>query len=62
MAVYSPHNVKKGFFEYEEFFALRDALPYYLKPVVTFACFAGWRREEIMGLWWKQVVHFRRKK
>jgi len=30
-------NTQKGFFEIGEFSSLRDALPCYLKPVVTFA-------------------------
>jgi integrase len=49
------NNIRKGFVEYEEFVALKDALPYYLKPVVTFAYFTGWRRGEILGLKWNQV-------
>ena len=31
------HNVRKGFFEHEDFLALLDALPDYLKGFVTFA-------------------------
>ena len=31
------NNVRKGFFEHNEYLALRDALPSYLKPFVTFA-------------------------
>lgn len=49
------NNVRKGFVEYEEFAALRDALPFYLKPVLTFGYFTGWRRGEILGLRWNQV-------
>ena len=41
------HNVRQGFFERAEFLTLRAALPDYLKPVVTFAYFTGWRRGEI---------------
>ena len=49
------NNVRQGFFERAEFLALRAALPDYLKPVVTFAYFTGWRRGEIAGLKWHQV-------
>lgn len=48
-------NVRKGFFEHEDFLALREALPDYLKPVVTFAYSTGWRRSEILGLQWSHV-------
>ena len=48
-------NVRKGFFEHETFHALKEALPEYLKPVVTFAYSTGWRKEEIAGVQWNQV-------
>ncbi len=34
-------NTRKGFFEHNEFMALRTALPFYVKPVVTFAYYTG---------------------
>lgn len=49
------NNVRTGFFEYDEFLALRDALPKYLKGVVTFAYKSGWRVAEITGLKWSNV-------
>jgi integrase len=49
------NNARKGFFEHEEFLALRGTLPSYLKGVVTFAYKVGWRISEISGLTWKQV-------
>jgi integrase len=49
------NNVRKGFFEYSEFIALRDALPAEVKPVLTFAYYTGCRRGEIVGLQWSQV-------
>ena len=48
-------NVRKGFFEHDEFLALRDALPSYLKGFVTFAYKVGWRVSELRGLTWSQV-------
>ncbi len=49
------HNTRKGFFEYGDFIALRNALPPYLKGFVTFAYKTGWRVSEITGLTWRQV-------
>jgi integrase len=49
------NNTRKGFFDYWEFVAVRDALPDYLKGYVTFAYKVGWRKEEISGLMWSQV-------
>ena len=49
------NNVRKGFFEHEQFLALRDALLYHLKPFVTFAYKFGWRDTEIAELIWNQV-------
>jgi integrase len=36
-------NRRTGFFEWEQFAALRKRLPEYLKPVMTVAYFTGWR-------------------
>ena len=49
------HNVRTGFFEHEEFLAMRTALPEYLRPVLTFAYYTGRRRGEILGLQGSQV-------
>jgi len=48
-------NVRKGFFEYGEYLALKEVLPEYLKPIVTFAYHSGWRKAEILGLSWEKV-------
>ena len=48
-------NTWKGFFDHREFLALREALPYYLKPVVTFAYHTGWRVGEILGFTWDKL-------
>ncbi len=49
------HNVRKGFFEREQFEAVRNHLPAYLRPVITFAYITGWRRGEVLSLQWPQV-------
>jgi len=48
-------NVRKGFFEYAEYLGVKDALPGYLKAIVTFGYFSGWRISEILGLTWDRV-------
>jgi integrase len=48
-------NVRKGFFEHNEYLALKSTLPDYLKPVVTFAYHSGWRKSEILNLTWNEV-------
>lgn len=48
-------NVRKGFFEHNEFLVVRNALPDYLKGFVTFAYKTGWRTGEIYNLTWSQV-------
>jgi len=48
-------NARTGFFEANEFLALRNVLPSYLKPMVTFAYYTGWRKGEILDLRWCQV-------
>jgi integrase len=48
-------NVRKGFFEHEEYTALRRELPSYLRPVLTFGYYTGARLGEILRLRWSQV-------
>lgn len=48
-------NVRTGFFSEVDFLALHDALPDYLRPVVSFAYTYGWRKAEILGLTWDRV-------
>lgn len=49
------NNVRQGYYEHNQFIALREALPHYLQPVVTMAYFTGMRKEEMLGLQWNQV-------
>ncbi|MCK4236852.1 MAG: tyrosine-type recombinase/integrase, partial [Candidatus Krumholzibacteria bacterium] len=49
------NNKRSGFFEHEQFIALRDALPKYLKGFITFAYKTGCRLGEIQSLKWTGV-------
>jgi len=55
------NNVRSGFFEVNEYMKVKDALPDYLKPVLVMGYHTGMRKEEILGLTWKQVNVFDRK-
>ena len=48
-------NVRKGFFEYDQFMTIREALPEYLRPIVTLAYHTGWRKGEVLNLTWDKV-------
>jgi len=48
-------NVRSGFFEHEDFLALRGALPDYAKVPVTLAYYSGMRMGEVCSLTWSQV-------
>ena len=49
-------NTRSGFFEREEFEAVRAALPADLRPVMTFAYITGWRTmSEVLPLTWARV-------
>ena len=49
------NNVRKGFFEREDFLRHREALPSEIKPITTFAYWTGCRKGEILSLRWNQV-------
>jgi integrase len=50
------NNVRKGFFEREQFEAVRKHLPDDLRPMITFAFITGWRiPSEVLKLQWRQV-------
>lgn len=49
-------NVRTGFFEREQYEAVKAKLPGPLQPVVTFAYITGWRiMSEVLPLQWRQV-------
>lgn len=48
-------NVRQGFFEHADFLAFREALPPYLRPIVTAGYKLGCRRSELVGLEWPSV-------
>jgi integrase len=48
-------NIREGFFEDEEYRAVRGNLADYLKPVIDFGYVTGWRKSEILGLTWNRV-------
>jgi integrase len=50
------NNVRKGFFEPEQFQSVRNHLPEYMRAIVEFANITGWRTpSEILPLEWRQV-------
>jgi integrase len=48
-------NVRQGFFEREQYDAIRKHLPECVQPVADFAYITGWRKSEILGLQWRRV-------
>ena len=57
IAMLAERNVRTGFFEAEQFQAVRNRLPKALQPVAGFAYLTGWRvRSEVLPLEWRNVI------
>ncbi len=48
-------NVRKGFFEHDEYLRMKQALPEEILPLLVFAYQTGCRKGEILSLRWDQV-------
>jgi len=48
-------RVREGFLEHGEYLTLLTHLPEYVKPVVEFLYYSGWRKGEALSLEWKDV-------
>jgi integrase len=46
---------RQGFFEFDEYQAVRAHLPPPYQDILDFAYYSGWRRREITGLTWAEV-------
>jgi len=49
------NNVRKGFLTPSQFIKLRDAMPEYLRPLVTFLYFTGCRIGAALAITWSQI-------
>jgi len=54
-------NIRSGFFEHEDFLALRGVLPDYAQVAVTLAYYSGMRMGEVCSLKWDQVSWIEKK-
>ena len=56
IAMLQEHNVRTGFFEADQFTAVKALLPAAIRPVAEFAYLTGWRlQSEVLPLEWRSV-------
>ncbi len=56
IAMLEERNIRKGFFEWQDFTKIRKELPKYLRAPMTFAYLTGWRvRSEVLRLCWNNI-------
>jgi integrase len=48
-------KVREGFLQYGDFLAIVDNLPEYLKDIISFLYFGGWRKGAARNLQWKDI-------
>lgn len=49
------NNIRTGFFEYEEYQAIRQHLRWEYQDILDFAYYTGWRKSEVWKLTWQDV-------
>lgn len=48
-------NARVGFFEHDQYLAVRAELPDFMRGMIDFFYLTGWRKNEVIGLEWRRV-------